>query len=190
MARTRLFLAVEINDLLRNRAITLQQSLALVAPGANWVSSENLHLTLVFLGEVDDKELFTVCRAAEKVGKKHSPFSITLAGVGAFPHSRRPRTVWAGVSEGHEELIRLQDDLSNALIDAGTYRREERAYVPHLTLGRVKSEADGLALSAELKKHADWQGGDSEVAEVLVMSSTLRREGPEYTVVGRAELAG
>ena len=63
-------------------------------------------------------------------------------------------------------------------------------YTPHLTLGRAKSEADGLALAPELSGLREWDGGRTTIDEVLVFSSVLERDGPVYTVLGRGELKG
>ena len=68
------------------------------------------------------------------------------------------------------------------------YRREERRYQPHITLGRVKSDGPSDDLPAALDKRADWNAGTQEVREVLVMSSELRKDGPIYTVLGRGKL--
>jgi 2'-5' RNA ligase len=112
-----------------------------------------------------------------------------VSGLGAFPTPRRPKILWAGITDGAEALKRLYDKLEAKLLDLG-YRKEERGYTPHLTLGRVKSEADGTALVPELSKRLSWDGGHTMVEEVLVFSSVLERDGPVYTVLGRGELAG
>jgi 2'-5' RNA ligase len=71
----------------------------------------------------------------------------------------------------------------------GSYRRETRAYTPHVTLGRVKGERNDEMLAKALTKHAAWSAGESLVNEVQVMTSELTSDGPIYTVVGRAKLA-
>ena len=75
------------------------------------------------------------------------------------------------------------------MLELGCYRREERQYTPHVTLGRVKSDSPADALAAVLAKKANWNAGSEvEVQEVLVMSSQLTRKGPEYTVLSRGKL--
>jgi RNA 2',3'-cyclic 3'-phosphodiesterase len=145
---------------------------------------------LHFMGEVDERDLHTVCKAMSNAVKREEPFRLEVAGVGGFPNVRRPKTVWGGIAAGAEELQKLHALAEPGLSAAGVYRREDRGYVPHLTLGRVKEEADGELLAAELSKHAAWMGGDVVIEEVLVMQSELRRDGPEYTLVGRATLEG
>ena len=84
----------------------------------------------------------------------------------------------------------MHDALEEPLLELGCYRREDRKYTPHLTIGRMKSERPSPELAAALVKHAAWQGGRTVVREVLVMSSELASSGPTYTVMSRAKLLG
>jgi 2'-5' RNA ligase len=190
MARVRTFIAVEVGPSVRAAAVALQQALAKSGAEVKWVEPTNLHITLLFLGEVDEREVHTVCRAVDGAVRGEPPFAVRVCGVGAFPTPRRPKTVWAGITDGAEELTRLYDLLERPLIELGCYRREERGYTPHLTLGRVKAEADGNTLAAELPKHRTWDGGPVPVDEVVVFASELRRDGPVYTPLGRSKLRG
>jgi 2'-5' RNA ligase len=188
MARTRTFLGMKIGASTRSAAVALQDDLAATGAQAKWVEAENMHLTLVFLGELDDRDLMAVFKVAKKVAAAAGPFGIEVAGVGAFPTPRRPKVIWAGITEGADELLSLHAALEEPLIDAGAYRKEERAYTPHLTLGRPNTEADGQLLAAELPKYQDWKGGTFLVDELIVFSSEMQRKGPEYTVMGRVPL--
>ncbi|MBY0514068.1 MAG: RNA 2',3'-cyclic phosphodiesterase [Gemmataceae bacterium] len=190
MARIRTFVAVEIGDQIRRNAVALQERLAKVAPEVRWAAPESLHVTLLFLGEVDEREVVDVCRAVKAVAAGEPPFPLRVSGVGAFPTVRRPKTVWAGITDGAENLRRLYERLEARLLDLGCYRKEERAYTPHLTLGRVRADAGGHPLVAELPKLLAWDGGRTTVDEVVVYSGELTRDGPEYTPLGRGPLAG
>jgi 2'-5' RNA ligase len=188
MARIRTFIAVAISRSIVDRCLALQESLARSGAGVNWVGEENLHVTLLFLGEVSDRDLPDLCRAVAEVSAGQDAFALTLAGVGCFPNPRRPRVVWAGLTDGQAELVALHDALEPPLLALGCYRREERQYTPHLTLGRVRGEAGTDRLAAALARQAKWHGGTTEVREVLVMSSQLLPEGPVYSVLSRAPL--
>jgi 2'-5' RNA ligase len=190
MGRTRTFIAVEIGEEIRNNAIALLESLAKTGAEVKWVSDDTLHITLLFLGEVDDRELHSVCRAVKEVAAGEPPFSMRVSGLGAFPTLRHPKIAWAGIEEGSEQLKRLYSKLEEKMLDLGCYRKEERGYTPHLTLGRVKSEADGFKLAPELTKRSSWDGGRTTVQEILVFSSVLEKDGPTYTILGRGELKG
>jgi len=188
--RLRTFVAVGLDTFTHDRLVGLQQRLAAAGVPVKWVEPDNLHLTLLFLGEVDARETPAVCSAVTAVCRKRPPFAVTLAGAGAFPTPRRPRTLIVHVTEGGPELVALHDALEEPLLELGCYRREERPFKPHLTLGRVKGQAAAEPLTAAVQQFAGWQGGQTHVDEVLVMSSELKPQGPEYTVLCRARLRG
>jgi 2'-5' RNA ligase len=190
VGRNRIFIGVDVCERIRDNAASLQQALARTGAGVKWVSAAGMHITLLFLGEVDNRDLHAVCRAVKEVAAGERPFSLRIAGVGAFPNARRPKVVWAGITVGGETLQRLHDELETRMLDLGCYRKEEREYSPHLTLGRARGESDGFAIAAELAKHGSWDGGLTQVNEILVYTSELERDGPVYTVVGRGELTG
>ncbi len=170
--------------------MSLQEALAKTGADVKWVTPESMHVTLLFLGEVDDRELHPVCKAVKAVAAGEPPFTLHVSGVGAFPTLRRPKVLWAGTALGADALQRLNAALEEKMLDLGCYRTEERGYTPHLTLGRVKGEADGLTMAPELQKWLAWNGGRVAVGEVLVYSSKTERDGPVYTVIGRAPLTG
>lgn len=190
MPRTRTFIAVDISADIRASAVALQEALARTGAEVRWVEPVSMHITLLFLGEVDDRELHAVCRAVKDVAATEPAFPLRVSGVGAFPTPRHPKILWAGITDGANSLKRLYDKLEAKLLDVGGYRKEERGYTPHLTLGRVKGEANGFTLAPELTRLLTWDGGRTVVDEVLVFSSVLERDGPVYTVLGRGELAG
>jgi RNA 2',3'-cyclic 3'-phosphodiesterase len=188
MARLRTFIAVDLGKSLRDRCAALQEILARSGADVKWVEVENLHVSLLFLGEVDDREIAALCRVVADTCGTRPSFPMSVATVGCFPNSRRPRVVWVGVSNGSAEVVGLHDALEPPLLELGCYRREARAYTPHITLGRVRSERAGGQLAATLQRYADWQAGETEVREVLVLSSHLTPQGPVYTVLSRAKL--
>jgi 2'-5' RNA ligase len=188
MTRIRTFIAIDVDKPVHARLIDLQETLAESGTDVKWVEPDNLHLTLLFLGEVEDKRLHEVCRAVAKVSAEHVPFAMTIEKVGCFPNPRRPRILWAGVGEGLQEVVALHDALEEPLLDMGCYRREERDYTPHLTLGRMKGDNVTFKLNELIAKKQGWIGGQSTIREVLVMSSNLTPNGPEYTVMARAKL--
>jgi RNA 2',3'-cyclic 3'-phosphodiesterase len=188
MARLRTFIGVDIGKSIRDRAVALQETLGRASTEVKWVEPQNLHVTLLFLGEVDDRDVPGVCRVVAEETGKHPGFRMSIEKAGCFPNPRRPRTLWVGVGEGSEELCALHDRLEPPLLKLGCYRREERRYTPHITLGRVRSERPKDQLAAALASQAGWQGGVTDVREILVLSSELTPKGPIYTVLSRAPL--
>lgn len=189
MARTRTFLALDIGTAVRQRAEAVQQELATTGADVKWVDPKSMHLTLLFLGDLDDRDLAEVCKLAAKAAAKVDEFRFSIAGLGAFPNTRRPKVLWAGINDGADEVTALFAALEAPLTAAGLYRKEDRPYTPHLTLGRVKDEADSALIAPELLKYRGWTAGMMNAEEVLIMASELRRDGPEYTVIGRCPLA-
>jgi RNA 2',3'-cyclic 3'-phosphodiesterase len=186
----RTFIAVPLEEKLRTRIVALQEELAGAGTDVKWVEPENLHVTLLFLGEVDLRESVEICRAVRRVTETISPFKLEPSGVGCFPNARRPRTLWAGAAEGHDELVHLHHAIEAELLELGGYRREERGYTPHITLGRIKTDDVTPELRTMIAGQADWSGGKQMVREVRVLTSELRSSGPTYTVLSREKLRG
>jgi RNA 2',3'-cyclic 3'-phosphodiesterase len=189
MARIRTFIGVALDKAIRDRTVALQEMLGRTGTEAKWVEPENLHVTMLFLGEVDEREVANVCGIVSQVSAEHSSFLMSVESAGCFPNARRPRILWVGVKEGAQSLCDLHDALEIPLQEWG-YRREERKYTPHITLGRVKSDRSTDTLAAALVQHAGWKGGEILVRELHVMGSQLTPQGPVYTVLSRAKLAG
>ncbi len=189
MPRIRTFLGIDLGKEVRGQLVSLQEDLATVAADVNWVEPENLHLTLFFLGEVEQRETLDICRAAQKAIRDMPAFVMSVEGAGCFPNVRRPRTLWVGVGKGLDEVSAVHDAIETPLLELGSYRRETRGYTPHVTLGRVKSTGDADALGKALVNHQTWSAGEVMVTEVCVMSSVLMPDGPTYSVLGRAKLS-
>jgi RNA 2',3'-cyclic 3'-phosphodiesterase len=190
MSRIRTFIAVDIGDAIRERIVSLQETLGRNSSGVKWVEKENLHVTLHFLGEVGELDIVKICRVAKEQLEDMVPFTMNISGLGCFPTPRRPKILWVGVEEGSEQLTQIHSVLEQPLFDLGCYRREERAFHPHITLGRLNQEDRQETWSQAITKYQDWQGGEVKVKEVLIVGSELRREGPLYTIMGRAKLNG
>jgi 2'-5' RNA ligase len=190
MARLRTFIAIDLGKSIRDRCLALQDTLVRGGAELKWVEEENIHLTLLFLGEVEDRELPALCKAVADCCAERDAFPLSVESVGCFPNPRRPRIVWVGVGAGSEEVRALHDALEPPLLELGCYRREDRPYTPHITLGRIKGDRAPDALAASLARQAKWRGGETTVREVCVFSSELTPQGPIYTVLSRAKLRG
>jgi 2'-5' RNA ligase len=94
---TRTFVAISIPENLGAKLGRLQSQLAAQIPGVRWASSGEFHLTLAFLGDVDDTDLNDVCRAVAEVSKDVEPFDLRIESFGVFPDAVRPRTLWTGL---------------------------------------------------------------------------------------------
>ncbi len=186
--KIRTFVAVELDSGTRNCAAELINQLRGAGADVKWVEPHNLHVTLKFLGDVDTREMYQVCRGVEGAVAGMPPFALELRGAGAFPNANRPRTVWLGVGGGTAEMITLNEQIEEAMEELG-FRREARRYQPHLTVGRVRRGGPGVSELGELiRRHAEFEIGRSPVSEVVVFSSRLDRSGPTYEALARAPL--
>jgi 2'-5' RNA ligase len=176
--KARTFLAIEISDAVRAEVVGLIEDLAAAGDSVKWVEPENLHVTLKFFGDVAGEEIHSLARAVEEVCREHDPFEIALAGVGAFPHLDRPRTLWIGVGQGADGMVALAESLEARFVALG-YPAEGRRFHPHLTLGRLRGQPQAIA--GRLRRIRDAQFGHVLVDRLVLMSSTLDRRGPTYT---------
>jgi RNA 2',3'-cyclic 3'-phosphodiesterase len=189
MAKTRTFIAIEALDEVHASALTAIERLRSATDNVKWVEPDNLHWTLQFLGDLTDVEMAEVCLRTVRAAAKHEGFTLEANGVGAFPSIQRPRTLWLGAGEGAERMINLHESIEQSLESLG-FRRENRKFVPHLTIGRVNRGSDrGNVLGERLAKLADFDGGAMGVDAVTVYASELGRDGPAYHVLARARLS-
>jgi len=188
MSKLRAFIAIDLPEDVRSKTQELVRDLAAVSEGVKWVEPEKLHLTLKFLGDVDENETYHICQAMSRAVAAIEPFDIQSLGAGAFPKIERPRTLWIGVGAGSDELIALQAAIDDAMADLG-YARDPKRFLPHLTLGRVKKPGRWLSdVSRMIGERAAFDAGMSPVREVVLYSSELTSEGPLYSPIGRSEL--
>lgn len=157
-----------------------QAKIGWLGRGVKWVEPENLHLTLKFLGDTPDSVLTQVVDALAECAHAIDPFKIAIQGVGCFPNKQRPRAYWAGLS-GSKSLISLQSDIAARMEDLG-FESEEKAFVPHLTVARIK-EPIGKERMTQAFLNFEMRSDSHLVTDICLVQSTLRQEGPIYTVL-------
>lgn len=184
----RTFIAVPVSTHIRQAAGRLAELLRPSAGDVKWVSPENLHWTLQFLGEVGELEIPAVCSAVSTAAAEVDAFELEARGAGAFPAPDRPRTLWIGAGAGAQAMVALHDAMQRKLNRLG-YRAEHRRFVPHLTLGRAGRNSRPRPLVRELAGLAEFDGGSMLVDEVTIFASKLSSEGPNYEVLAHAPLA-
>lgn len=149
------------------------------------------HLTLQFFDHLEPERLSAVVDAMTEAVQDQPPFAIEVRGVGAFPSPQRPRVVWAGVGAGAASLQSLAGRLRRAVAARG-FPVEARPFVPHLTLGRLRSPRDlPWALSfLQRPENAGRRWTQSRVSELLLKESELLPTGARHTVRARVPLVG
>lgn len=179
MELIRSFIAVEIEDpAVLKKLIEVRNRFVATGAELKPVEDENIHLTLRFLGEIPEETVKKVAEILEKLNKPG--FKIRVAGVGAFPTPHNPRVIWAGVSEGAENIVEIYRAIEKEVRKLGIPAEREE-FVPHITLARVKGRR-GLAsvtrLILELEKH-DF--GETPVTRICLKKSVLTPRGPIYS---------
>jgi 2'-5' RNA ligase len=155
-----------------------------------WVKVENIHLTVVFLGNVNPQDLDGVEEVAEKTCRGYGPFRIALSGAGCFPNTRRPRVIWLGMEGDLDRMSLFRDALQEALKPFGV-KAEKRPFRPHLTLGRFKKPglSDGRLLEI-LSAHKDLTSPVCSLNELVLFKSDLKPGGAVYTKMLTWPLSG
>jgi RNA 2',3'-cyclic 3'-phosphodiesterase len=183
----RVFVAVAVEAALRKVVAALPQHLNSAAAAFRWVPAGNLHLTLKFLGEIAEERVPRVIGAAQEVGGRATPFSITLGGMGAFPSPRRPQVVWVGIVQGADRLNELARDL-DATLSRVEFPKDSRPFRPHLTIARAKQAGPMPDLSGPLRNLRGMVVGAQTVDALLVMQSALNPGGSIYRPVEEVRL--
>jgi 2'-5' RNA ligase len=196
MAKTvRTFIAIELPQEVRAYLEARQEDLARAGGDVKWVRPDNIHLTLVFLGNVPIEEIAAVAAAVrgaaapQDAAQGMGPIRLRAGGVGCFPPRGRPRVVWIAVEEPTGALARLQGAVAGATARFAE-KPERREYKAHLTVGRVRGGRGAEELSEAVAALADAEGPEFEAAEVVIFESVLAREGPTYMPLARVPLGG
>jgi 2'-5' RNA ligase len=179
----RAFLAVDLPEAARAQAArALETVRAAVDAPARWVDPEKLHLTLKFLGQVEERRLPRIAELAAARIARLGPIEMELGGFGAFPHARAARIVWLGVSAGAPALARAARKLDSAAARAGV-PRERRPFRAHLTLGRLRTPG-----RVPLERLVAPPGDPFSVEEVVLYESRPDSNGSTYVPLARLPL--
>jgi 2'-5' RNA ligase len=169
----RLFVAIDLDEEIKNSIYRISERISGIK-GLKVVEKENLHITLMFLGEVDEIK-------AEKVKSRLSeiefePFDIKFRGVGYFPPKKYPRVIWVGVDEGKERLAILANEVYQRLKKLGFKR--DKDFAAHVTICRVKKRVDNIKNRLEDFENVEF--GAMRVNEFKLKQSILKPTGPVY----------
>ena len=183
----RLFIAITPPNDARERMTRVIEELKPLSRAPRWVRPEALHLTLKFLGEVDELQLPQV-KAAMKDIRASKSLEMRFRGVGSFPKHDRPRVIWAGV-EDNGALAAVAEALATRFEPLG-FRREEREFSPHMTLARINSRERLDNLVGAAAGFASYDFGAMHASEFELFQSTLKPSGAEYASIAKIRFAG
>lgn len=192
----RAFVALELPAPAQRRLIATQRELVRqlrlqqLDRCVRWTTAANLHLTLRFLGEIDDLQRRALEDALATLAREHSRLLLDAGGLGCFPNTRRPNVIWCGIEGGGAALARLQADVERTARRIGL-PAEEKSFAPHLTIGRLQRSTTGSQLQAVgatvlhlAAATVTPAPATTSVGELLLMQSELTPSGPIYTPLG------
>lgn len=186
----RLFIAIDINKKIKNSLSGLQRQIQeqvdIKENYVKWANTENIHLTLKFLGEVKDKDVPVLCDIVKDITGRFKGFELDIGKLGCFG-GKSARVLWVGTGAGSEKLCELANELEEHLADAG-WHKENRKYAGHLTLCRIKNTKAGFEFANICSDYEDFKAGTVAVDSVKIYQSQLMPTGPVYTVVGNFKL--
>lgn len=173
----RLFVALDVPDAVRRALSEVIAQLKPSLSAARWVRPESMHLTLKFLGETDPQKLGSIRATLAKIHSSQ-PVELQFHGLGFFPDEFKPRVLWAA-AEASRNLFELAAATEETLEPLG-FQREDRPFVPHLTLARIASPKGiaNLVRAATALKSYDF--GSARESEFHLFESVLKRSGAEY----------
>jgi RNA 2',3'-cyclic 3'-phosphodiesterase len=182
----RCFVAINLPETVKNQIAEIISDLRKTGGDIKWVPAGNVHLTLKFLGNVDETVIPALKESLSKKLSHYKPFYIKIAGIGCFPSEKRPRVIWIGM-EDSEVLKGIQKEVDVEL-NAFGFAPEDRPFSPHLTIGRVRSPKRLPELTRRCADVKATDLGAVNVTGIHIMKSELKPAGAEYSSLAEIPL--
>jgi 2'-5' RNA ligase len=182
----RSFIAIELPETVRSALAEFQQDLKKYGADVRWIKPENIHLTLKFLGNIEEDRVESIAEKIRGACGIHNGFELEISGTGVFPNKRSPRVLWAGVII-NDTVMALHKGIEGGMGALG-FEREKRRFSPHLTLGRFRSLRGKQAVLDIMDSCREKRFGIMDVNSVLLMRSDLSPKGAKYTKIAIFDL--
>lgn len=182
----RLFAAIKIHPSSRYISLFNEISSSLRHEHIKWVEPENMHLTLKFFGETDEKQIPLIRQVLEDAAVKTKSFTLKISDTGIFGSRYDPKVIWFGI-EKHPELEILVQNIVAGLAKQG-WEPDRQNFVPHLTIGRIRKLKDKPLFQNIISQYNRFEIQEENVSEITLYESILRREGPLYVNLFSAKL--
>ncbi|MDR4503434.1 MAG: RNA 2',3'-cyclic phosphodiesterase [Candidatus Scalindua sp.] len=178
----RLFVAIEIEKRIKERILELLENLKRTGADIRWVASENLHVTVKFIGDSDPVILPSLAKSLENVASGFNPFRIEIENFAVFPTAKKPRIVFVGLRDKENNLTKIFEAVETETEKFGI-KRESRKYFGHITVGRTKTEKNIHKLIEILRTDSNHFFGQENVRHISLIQSELTPKGPIYTTI-------
>ena len=182
----RCFIAIPLPQNIIRDLSDIQSKLKQTETDIKWVNSNNIHLTLKFLGYIEDAKIGEISKNLKEAFRKSKGFESALGKPGAFPSISNPRVIWLGISKNEDKITKLQKIAEDVLEPLG-FDRETRAFHPHLTLGRVRSKKNINKLIEQIKTPQTSKADPFPIEKIILFQSILKPSGAEYTALDEFE---
>jgi RNA 2',3'-cyclic 3'-phosphodiesterase len=173
------FIAVEINT--TPEIMAFKKDIAQTNADVKLVETENIHLTLKFLGDTDENQIDAIENIIKDVAQHITPFDITLKGTGGFPNEHYLKVIWIGISGG-DVLKTIAHALDEQLTPLG-FKKDNKEFSPHLTVGRVRTAKNKDQLLMVIKNSQEKEFSHQHIQEITLKKSDLTPAGPIYTTL-------
>jgi 2'-5' RNA ligase len=186
----RTFIAIELPQQIKEALAGIQNKLKESGADVKWVEPNNIHLTLKFLGEINDGQLEKLTEIIEDAAKDKQSFEVNISSIGAFPKIDYPRVIWVGIDKGDRETKAIAKELEDRIQKIGI-PKEDRAFSSHITIARTRSTLNRDKLVQGLKALSQDFGRENwefTVTKITLFKSTLTPNGPIYEVLKEARL--
>jgi len=185
----RTFIAIELPAEIKDYLSRLQEELKAAQADVKWVEPKNIHLTLKFLGEIDDKKSDKITKIIEDTCVEKNKFQARISSLGAFPKTDSPRIIWVDIDMGDKEVKQIAKELEQNLAKI-SIPKENRPFSSHITIGRIRTPLNREKLVQYLKNKTELGGKNLEfyVTNITFFKSTLAPGGPIYEVLKETNL--
>ncbi len=186
MGQVRAFIAIKIPEYIVEKIKSVQNELKKTTTQVSWVNPGNIHITLKFLGNIDESKIDEVVSQIKNAVVGLPQFNIRIQGIGAFPNFKRPKVFWIG-TEQNEQLIKLANSIDMNMLTLG-FKKESRPFKAHLTFGRVKGTQEMTECLDILHQNINFKGGCFLAEEIFLIKSDLKPTGAVYTPLEKIKL--
>ena len=181
MEKVRSFIAVNLNSEIKEYLTSLQTNLNVPETRIKWIEKNNLHLTMIFLGDISSEQTESVKSILKEISTRHNPFITKLSStIGTFPTYKMPRIIWVGIKEGANQLNELYNSVEAMLYKEG-FPKENKEFSSHITIGRVKFIRDKDNF-IQILKRIRINNLSQEVRSIDLMESKLTPNGAVYNI--------
>jgi 2'-5' RNA ligase len=187
MASIRTFIAFDTPPSLKEEISRIQSILKESHADVRWETDNKFHVTIKFLGDVEEKIFPTIFTIVKNITEKYHPFPVIYQNLGVFPNKIRPRVLWVGCTNTDRQLLDIKNQFDEALKPYG-FEIEDRQFHPHVTLGRVKSPS-GIKDLIQTLENVTFEPRQVSISDILVVKSILKPSGSEYSTLASMPLS-